>query len=238
MILNYGSLDEIFVSRVFSTYSLDESQMIVDDAKGNEQNYTSTLRFVVSIDLSCNNISGEIPEELMDLRSLTHLNLAGNHLAGRIPDRIGKLENLELLDLSRNELYGLIPQSISDLNFLSQLNLSFNNLSGRIPAGNQLQTLDGPSIYAGNNQLCGQAILKPCASDWESHNDSETNSDSDDERVWFYAGLGPGLLVGFLGFCSSLHFIKSWRYAFFGFVEKVFDKIALDIALLRRKFHN
>ncbi|WOG86445.1 hypothetical protein DCAR_0205650 [Daucus carota subsp. sativus] len=54
-----------------------------------------------SIDLSNNNISGEIPEELMHLRALSNLNLAGNHLAGRIPSRIGNLEKLEFLDLSR-----------------------------------------------------------------------------------------------------------------------------------------
>ncbi|KAL8097541.1 hypothetical protein AgCh_030606 [Apium graveolens] len=150
----------------------------------------------------------------MDLRGLVNLNLAGNHLTGRIPDKIGKLKQLQVLDLSRNDLCGPIPQSLSDLNFLSSLNLSFNHLTGRIPAGNQLQTLTDPSINAGNNQLCGQPVMKPCAGDTESHNIhhyNQADSDSDDERMWFYAGIGPGLLVGFLGFCSSLHFIKPWR---------------------------
>ncbi|WOH15643.1 hypothetical protein DCAR_0935186 [Daucus carota subsp. sativus] len=218
----------------YHAFSVGEVRRIVDDAKGYEQIYTSTLRFMFAIDLSNNNISGEIPEELMDLSGLMSLNLAGNHLAGRIPDKIGKLGKLEYLDLSRNELYGPIPQSLSDLNFLSRLNLSFNDLSGRIPTGNQLQTLDNPSIYAGNNQLCGKPIQKPCT----IHDSSETNSDSDDGHVWFYAGIGPGLLVGFLGFCASLHFIKSWRYLYFQTVEKAFDKIAIKVALLRRKIHN
>ena len=117
------------------------------------------------------------------------------------------MNKLEFLDLSGNELYGPIPQTLLDLNFLSHLNLSFNNLSGRIPTGNQLQTLDDPSIYVGNNQLCGQPILKPC--DTEPHNDhydeDKSHSDSDDELMWFHTGIGPGLVVGFLGFCTSLY---------------------------------
>ncbi|KAL1804320.1 hypothetical protein DCAR_0935980 [Daucus carota subsp. sativus] len=189
------------------------SVQMMDSMKGYEQVYTSTLQFLFSIDLSNNKISGEIPKELMDLQGLLNLNLAGNHLAGKIPEEIGKLKNLIFLDLSRNELHGPIPQSLAYLNFLSQLNLSFNDLSGRIPSGNQLQTLNDPSIYAGNEQLCGHPILKPCATDTDSHivedhNEVDTDLDSDDEHMWLFAGLGPGFSVGFLGFCLTLHFSK------------------------------
>ncbi|XP_017224540.1 receptor-like protein EIX2 [Daucus carota subsp. sativus] len=219
-------------------------KVLIDDVKGYELKYTSTLDFFYSINLSDNNISGEIPEELMDLRNLLNLNLAGNNLVGKIPARIGKIEQLEFLDLSRNKLSGPIPQSLSELKFLVRLNLSFNDLSGRIPTGNQLQTLDNlSSIYAGNNQLCGRPILKLCSGDakpHEGHDYEKDNSDNDsdsDEHVWFYAGIGPGLLVGFLGFCSSLHYMKSWRHSYFNFVEMVLDKIAVFIALSWKKFY-
>ncbi|WOH15619.1 hypothetical protein DCAR_0935162 [Daucus carota subsp. sativus] len=127
----------------------------------------------------------------MNLHGLLSLNIAGNRLSGRIPDTIGKLDKLEFLDLSRNELAGHIPQSLSNLSFLSRLNLSFNDFSGRIPTGNQLRTLDDPSIYVGNNQLCGPPILKPCPSHTDSHdcqNNNEAEFYSDDEHLWFYAG--------------------------------------------------
>ncbi|KAI5017284.1 hypothetical protein ZWY2020_037662 [Hordeum vulgare] len=52
-------------------------------------------------------------------------------------------------------MIGAIPSSISKLASLSSLNLSNNNLSGEIPTGNQLQTLDDPSIYNNNSGLCG-----------------------------------------------------------------------------------
>ncbi|XP_074375200.1 uncharacterized protein LOC141716953 [Apium graveolens] len=196
----------------------DYDESLMDNAKGYELEYTSTLKYLFSIELSNNNICGEIPEELIDLRLLLNLNLAGNNLSGRIPDRIGKMEQLQYLDLSRNKLSGPIPRSVSELKHLIRLNLSYNDLSGTIPTGNQLQVLENiSSIYAGNNQLCGQPILKPCAGDpepQESHDKKEAGSGShlnpDDERVWIYSGIGPGLLVGFLGFCASLHFIQSW----------------------------
>lgn len=88
----------------FIGFPLQYGEVIIDDAKGFELKYTSTLMFMSSIDLSNNNISGEIPEELMDLCGLINLNLSGNHAVGRIPDRIGKMEQLESFDFSRNEL--------------------------------------------------------------------------------------------------------------------------------------
>ncbi|WOH15622.1 hypothetical protein DCAR_0935165 [Daucus carota subsp. sativus] len=242
LLCNLTSLKTMLVSdNKFSGALPPYEDIIIDDPKGYELTYSSTLDFLYSIDLSNNNISGEIPKELTNLHGLLSLNIAGNRLSGRIPDTIGKLDKLEFLDLSRNELAGHIPQSLSNLSFLSHLNLSFNDFSGRIPTGNQLRTLDDPSIYVGNNQLCGPPILKPCPGDTDSHdfhNNNENEFYSDDEHVWFYAGIGPGLLVGFLGFCASFHFIPTWRYFYFHSVERFSDKIALSIALWWRRFQN
>lgn len=96
-----------------------------------------------------------------------------------------------------------------------------------------------PSIYGGNNQLCGPPILKPCPGDTapqNGHHNNEGDSGSDDGRVWFYAGLGPGLFVGFLGFCVSLHFSKTLRYPYFRIIDQVFEKAVVSIAILWRKF--
>uniref|UniRef100_A0A199UB64 Uncharacterized protein n=1 Tax=Manihot esculenta TaxID=3983 RepID=A0A199UB64_MANES len=87
--------------------------------KGMELEYSGTLRFLYSIDLSGNNFVGEISQELMNLSGLQNLNLSTNKLFGHIPWNIGKLSSLESLDLSENELSGSIPSSISDLNFLN-----------------------------------------------------------------------------------------------------------------------
>ncbi|WOH15582.1 hypothetical protein DCAR_0935124 [Daucus carota subsp. sativus] len=238
---NFSAMITVNQSDDFHQSFVRSYMMIIDNPKGLELEYTSNLKYQCYIDLSNNKIVGEIPGELMDLRALKSLNLAGNYLSGRIPESIGMLESLEFLDLSSNKLFGHIPQSLSNIDSLSHLNLSFNDLSGRVPTGNHLQTLYDASINAGNNQLCGPPILKPCVGDTESPNvpdDDEGNSDLDEEHVWFYAGIGPGLLVGFLGFCACLHYIKSWRHSYFHLIDRVFDKIVVAFALWRRKFQN
>ncbi|GMP93178.1 hypothetical protein CsSME_00043124 [Camellia sinensis var. sinensis] len=218
---------------------------ILDSMKGRELEYTKkALEFLVSMDLSNNSIVGEIPEELMDLFGLLNLNLSGNHLKGRIPNNIGNLTQLESLDLSRNKLSGPIPPSLSSLSYLSHLNMSFNNLSGRIPTRNQLRTLDDPFIYIGNDGLCG-APLNSYLNDKSSNGDhihaDESKVADETDFLWFYTGIGPGFLVGFLGVCGTLNFKKSWRYAYFQFIENNYNWISVTIAnkfaRLRRKFN-
>ncbi|GMP93170.1 hypothetical protein CsSME_00043120 [Camellia sinensis var. sinensis] len=225
--------------------NINYEENILDSMKGRELEYTKTLKFLVSMDLSNNGIVGEIPKELMDLSGLLNLNLSGNHLKGRIPNNIGNLTQLESLDLSRNKLSGPIPPSLSSLSYLSHLNMSFNNLSGRIPTGNQLQTLNDPSIYIGNDGLCGAPLLNSCldnkSSDGDHKHADESKVADETDFLWFYTGIGPGFLVGFLGVCGTLNFKKSWRYAYFKFIENNYNWISINIAIkltqLRRMFN-
>ncbi|KAI5332365.1 hypothetical protein L3X38_022494 [Prunus dulcis] len=99
-----------------------------------------------------------------------------NRLTGEIPSSIGKLRWLETLDLSHNQLSGNIPQNFSSLTSLSHLNLSYNNLIGNIPSGNQLQTLDDPSIYKGFWDVCGTLVLKKS---WRSNIKDDNDIDSE-----------------------------------------------------------
>ncbi|KAB1221570.1 Receptor-like protein 12 [Morella rubra] len=155
-----GNLSKNNYDRFFSS---EEMELVW---KGREYLYEdSNIHVVYSLDLSNNNLSGEIPEDITTISSLVNLNLSMNHLTGKIPKGIGNLYHLESLDLSRNILSGFLPQELSNLTFLSHLNLSFNNFSGKIPSGNQLQTLNDPSMYEGNSLLCGPPLSTKCP--WE-----------------------------------------------------------------------
>ncbi|PHU00068.1 hypothetical protein BC332_29855 [Capsicum chinense] len=194
------------------------------EAKGRILYYDTILYLVNSIDLSSNSLSGEIPVEITRLHKLGTLNLSMNHLTGTIPTDIGKLGWIETLDLSKNQLSVPIPPSLTTLDFLTHLNLSYNNSSGRIPTSTEFQIKDDPTIFQGNDALCGPP-LRHCSNDTTTtsdggmDDDGETDDEDKVEKIWFYAVVGLGYLVGFWVFFGTLIFKKSWRVAYFRFIE-------------------
>ncbi|KAK1569316.1 hypothetical protein Q3G72_035336 [Acer saccharum] len=218
-----------------------EGQLLVA-TKGAEYLYMETLYLVNSIDLSNNSLSGEVPD-LRNLSRLNTLNLSMNHLTGKIPEITGSLQRLETLDLSRNQLSGQIPPSLTSLTFLAHLNLSYNNLSGEIPSTNQFQTLNDPSIYQGNPALCGSPLSNKCKKDREtsqSPEDGDEKRDNEDEanleKALFYSSIGLGSAVGFWGVCGTLTLNKSWRVAYFRYVDDKKDKLILVVLLCLARF--
>ncbi|XP_065023668.1 receptor-like protein EIX2 [Musa acuminata AAA Group] len=209
------------------------SESIVITAKGYDIQYTTILSLVTSIDLSNNNLSGEIPRELTNLHGLLFLNLSKNHLRGTIPEKIGSMEQLESLDLSMNNLTGDIPSSLSSLTFLSHLNLSHNNLSGRIPtAGGQMSTFNA-SIYDGNEYLCGTPLPEcPGDADHQSppHEHEEKNGDRL-ETVWEITSIVMGFVVGFWSFVGTMIMKQSIRMAFFRVFDKAYDWCYVHLAV-------
>ncbi|CAH8391505.1 unnamed protein product [Eruca vesicaria subsp. sativa] len=112
-----------------------------------------------SINLSGNKIDGKIPAEILDLTYLRILNLSRNSIAGSIPGNISKLGHLETLDLSSNKFSSAIPQSLGGISSLKKLDLSYNKLEGSIPKNLKFKD---PSIYIGNELLCGKPLTKRC----------------------------------------------------------------------------
>ncbi|KAK7373875.1 hypothetical protein VNO80_07295 [Phaseolus coccineus] len=105
------------------------------------------------IDVSDNNITGEIPSNNISsiLPNLHILNLSTNHIQGSISPEFGQLILLDTLDLSDNRLSGEIPKNISgDGSLLKCLKLSHNELDGPIlPTLKYLEQLflDDNSFY-------------------------------------------------------------------------------------------
>ncbi|KAI7750135.1 hypothetical protein M8C21_008163 [Ambrosia artemisiifolia] len=204
---------------------------LIEVMKGISLEYTKTWSFVTNMDLSSNQLVGDIPVELTALCELVGLNLSNNHLSGGIPDHIGNMTALNSLDLSGNKLDGLIPPSISALTFLSHLNLSNNNLSGRIPTGSQLQTLIDPSIYAGNKDLCGSPLPKNCSNHEEPTTKANSKYEATDKpnKLWFYTDITCGFATGFWGVIVVLVLKKRWRRNLFVYAADTIDKIHVAV---------
>ncbi|KAL6311409.1 hypothetical protein AAG906_035501 [Vitis piasezkii] len=201
--------------------------------KAREFDFKSTLGLVKSIDLSSNKLSGEIPEEVIDLVELVSLNLSRNNLTGLIPARIGQLKSLEVLDLSQNQLFGEIPASLVEISDLSVLDLSDNNLSGKIPQGTQLQSFNIDS-YKGNPALYGLPLSKKCSED-KIKQDSPTHNIEEKIQqygndTWFYVSVALGFIVGFgeYAYFQFLNKIKDWLYVI----------IAINMARLQRSLQS
>ncbi|XP_020082696.1 leucine-rich repeat receptor-like protein CLAVATA2 isoform X2 [Ananas comosus] len=187
--LKEGRTDRI--NNISAYYSVSISL----DIKGEELTIWKILYLFESIDLSNNNLSGEIPDEITDLQTQQYLNLSRNNLIGRIPEKIGKMQSLESLDLAMNKL-----------------------------SGNQLQTLDDPSIYIGNPYLCGPPSTRNCSAIEINYEDNEGPKDKF-EWLWIYFGVVLGYLFGLAVFCGVLLLNNAWRKAYFSMIDIVCDKL-------------
>ena len=198
--------------------------------KGQVREYTTILGLLRTIDLSKNNLSGEIPKEVTSLQGLQSLNFSFNNLIGRIPKNIGAMGSLESLDFSENQLSGKIPPSMSNLSFLSELNLANNNLIGRIPLSTQLQSLNASGFIG--NKLCGPPLTDNCTTNNvkpNTKNDGSTNIGGR-EVDWFYVSMALGYVVGFWVVWYPLLLNKQWRIMYFQFLDRVECKFWGDVA--------
>lgn len=60
-----------------------------------------------------NSFSGEISEDIGNLRNLEHLSLMGNNFEGNIPETLADLPKLQSVFLENNRLSGLVPYKLS-----------------------------------------------------------------------------------------------------------------------------
>ncbi|CAL9138864.1 unnamed protein product [Musa acuminata var. zebrina] len=143
------------------------------------------LVYLEVLELSGNNITGNIPGELGNLSRLTRLSLHNNRFTGEIPASLGRLPKLKFMDLSENHLNGIIPDSLSSLGSLTDINLAYNKLTGGVPK--QLYQVTKFN-FTGNNLSCGANLLNQCESDLLDQGGSHNS-----KRTLLLGGIGGGI---------------------------------------------
>ena len=127
-----SEIEQLHTAIPFGRGELDE-QLIDADSENQTNDQIIQKQNLESLDLSINQLSGEIPSCIGDLTNLNFIHLEYNQLSGEIPSEIGNLTNLEYLFLGVNELIGEIPVEIGNLTNLTILELNNNQLTGDIP---------------------------------------------------------------------------------------------------------
>ncbi|XP_065622560.1 receptor-like protein 46 [Quercus suber] len=164
---------------IFKQNNIDDVTVIWKKSK--QDLSLGRLKIYYLLDLSMNQLSGEISASLGNLKALKHLNISYNNLYGSIPTSLGCIENVE--------------------------NVSNNKLTGKIPIGSQMDTMDDPSFYANNSGLCRMQIRVPCLEDLPPTKPPRVEN----KKTWFsWEGLGIGYAIGFFVTVGILYLTDSF----------------------------
>lgn len=139
---------------------LESLSLQFNNLTGSIPSELGNLNSLEELILAYNTLTGSLPAGMFDpgdLSNLWGLDVSSNQITGNIPSQINNLINLEYLFLNDNFIDGSIPAGLGDFIFLEVLDLSFNELSGPIPLG-MLDPGDLPIIYymdLSRNQISG-----------------------------------------------------------------------------------
>uniref|UniRef100_A0A0D9YPP6 non-specific serine/threonine protein kinase n=1 Tax=Oryza glumipatula TaxID=40148 RepID=A0A0D9YPP6_9ORYZ len=130
---------------------------------------------VISLELMRQNLSGVLPEEVVNLTYLTNLSLQGNRISGTVPKELGRMPFLKSIFISANDITGELPSTFSRLTNMTDLDMQGTLMSGPIPPEISLLNnltelrvtdLSGPSMKfppLQNAQHLTKVVLRNCS---------------------------------------------------------------------------
>jgi len=143
-----GSIPSL-LSQAVSLHSSNNKFSDLDSFLCNRSN-SNTLKL---LDLSSNELKGELPDCWNNLTSLQFVDLSNNKLSGKNPFSMGSLVNMQALILRNNSLSGQLPSSLKNFsNKLALLDVQENMFHGPLSSwiGDNLQQLVILSLRSNN----------------------------------------------------------------------------------------
>uniref|UniRef100_A0A0R0G0L4 Uncharacterized protein n=1 Tax=Glycine max TaxID=3847 RepID=A0A0R0G0L4_SOYBN len=133
IILNSNQFEGRIPNFLSQAWTLDLSENKISDINSFLCGKNATT-YLYTLDLSNNEIMGQLPDYWDDLNSLEYLDLSNNKLSGKIPQSMGTLVYLQALVLRNNSLIGELAFMLKNCTHLDILDVSQNLLSGQIPS--------------------------------------------------------------------------------------------------------
>ncbi|ONI12425.1 hypothetical protein PRUPE_4G164200 [Prunus persica] len=193
------------------------------------------------------------------LKNLEILTLGNNQIIRPIPSWLGTLPRLLCLDLLSRLVYepniasqventsyefelpifsGVLTNPSFQWRKLSffgaSIDLSNNNIDASSPVDSSLQQLlrrhSRPNIQTQELREFGYLRESFCGPNKGIDEDDRNNMDNGRHQLpWFYIFTALGFIVEFRGVCGSLIINKTWRSAFFQFIDNVQHKLYVMI---------
>nr|CAB3446209.1 unnamed protein product [Digitaria exilis] len=91
------------------------------------------LTYLQNLDLSRNFIQGTIPASWGDL-PVYNLSLQGNRISGTLPKELGRMPMLKSIQLEGNQIEGPITPELGNISTLERFFISANNITGELPS--------------------------------------------------------------------------------------------------------
>ncbi|THF99076.1 hypothetical protein TEA_007033 [Camellia sinensis var. sinensis] len=124
-----------------------KSQM-TEDLQGILASWNGSIHFCLWTGVTCGR---NIPAPIGNHTFLQELYLSFNNLEGEVPDSISQLRHLRLIGWSVNSLSGVFPPSLYSLSLLQHIALSYNNFVGNLRPDLGLAFPNLLTLYLGFN---------------------------------------------------------------------------------------
>ncbi|KAL6651007.1 hypothetical protein ACP70R_009932 [Stipagrostis hirtigluma subsp. patula] len=154
--LSYNNLQGNIPKEVLAAVTMVELVLSHNSLEGKVPGI-SNLQQLTKLELSSNQLIGEIPATLGTCQELGTIRMDQNLLSGSIPISLGNIRSLNILNLSHNNLTGTIPAALSNIVVLTELDLSHNHLEGEVPSSGVFKNVTAVSL-SGNWGLCGGVL--------------------------------------------------------------------------------